>query len=846
MHDKADAHQIRCDDFPTRLAWLIVHRPRVLAVSALLLIAVCVAVVATRPRLDSEVLNLLPQHSESVQALKIFNTEFRQGRELVFALHGEANAVAEFEDYFVEKLRREPWVTRVFTGSPMESREELAALQMLVPQLLLNLEDAAFKSALDSLSPERLAERVQRLRTGLESGSARAEMEASVDPLGIVSKAMQPLSRIYGVEKNQALASDDGTLKVFPVVTNQPSLGQADCKALMAQVEKFQREVRAEWHGSAAPEVLVTGRSAYVAQIGRSMERDVGVTSLISVLAVTALFLIAFRRLVPPLATSLILSLSCFVAFTIGCLIFDNLNMIAIAFCSILLGLGDDFSLLLYNRYLLARVHQESHEQAVATSIREVWKGIAWVALTTGAGFLVLLFSDSSGFAQLGVLIAIGVVLCGVFVIALLFVFIRPQHAHPERPDPLHRAFAYLVKLLLHLPTRFAVPATIAAMAALLFAITPLRTLQFDTNPRSLEPKQIPGAVALRTINEKISAASEPIALLLDSPDASTAHRYWSTLEARLQELVDAGVLASFSSPAALMLSPERLQRHREFLKRADLKTSRDAFARALDESGFEAEAFQSAFALFDELARAAGSTDDRLSLEGRVPHDSSWWFLLDRYHSTRPWLAAAYVRPAHPLTTAEAQDAFETSIRSCGVPVKVTGWTYALQGLVPWAKRELLVFSVAIGTLIVLCLGVAYRQWKPVLVHALSLVVALAATVSLLKLTGTKLNMLNALAFPLVIGVGVDYGMHLLLALKEGDNVFESLSTVLKPVIISAFTTIAGFGALVFARNPALKGLGTVCALGVFSCLITSVFFAVPVMAVISSRRAERERVAT
>jgi predicted RND superfamily exporter protein len=102
---------------------------------------------------------------------------------------------------------------------------------------------------------------------------------------------------------------------------------------------------------------------------------------------------------------------------------------------------------------------------------------------------------------------------------------------------------------------------------------------------------------------------------------------------------------------------------------------------------------------------------------------------------------------------------------------------------------------------------------------------------------------MLNALAFPLIIGVGVDYGMHLLLALKEGRNVFESLSTVLKPVIISAFTTIAGFGALVFARNPALKGLGTVCALGVLSCLITSVFFAVPIMAVISSRRLERAR---
>ena len=51
--------------------------------------------------------------------------------------------------------------------------------------------------------------------------------------------------------------------------------------------------------------------------------------------------------------------------------------MIAIAFCSILAGLGDDFSLLLYNRYLLARTHREDHETAVATAIREVDRKIS-------------------------------------------------------------------------------------------------------------------------------------------------------------------------------------------------------------------------------------------------------------------------------------------------------------------------------------------------------------------------------------------------------------------------------------------------------------------------------------
>jgi predicted RND superfamily exporter protein len=75
---------------------------------------------------------------------------------------------------------------------------------------------------------------------------------------------------------------------------------------------------------------------------------------------------------------------------------------------------------------------------------------------------------------------------------------------------------------------------------------------------------------------------------------------------------------------------------------------------------------------------------------------------------------------------------------------------------------------------------------------------------------------------------------MLLLLTLTEAGDAPEHLRTVVKPLAISGLTTIAGFGALMFALNPALKGLGTVCALGVASCLVTSIFVAVPLMALL------------
>lgn len=814
-----------------RVAYLVVQRPKTLVAVTLIVVGLCFWILSSHQRFDSEVLNLLPKGSPEVQGLKVFNADFRQGRELIFALKGDPNVVADFEEDFVEQLRKEPWVQRVFAGSPMESPEDIAALQGLVPQLLLNLPDEYFRDIVAGLAPTALSDHVRRMRAEIDAGSPKAEKEMEIDPLGVVFKAMRPMAGAYSMEKGQSLTSEDGTLHLIPVVTNQESLGQAECRATMAQVEDFRRRVLADGTGP-KPEILVTGRTPYVAQIASSMEGDVAKTSTISFIVVTVLFFVGFRRLMPPIGTTIILGLSCFVAFAIGCLLFDNLNMVAISFCSILAGLGDDFSLLLYNRYLLARHENEDHQRAIATSIRDVGKGILYVSITTGAGFLALLFSGSSGFAQLGTLIAVGIICCAVLVIVLLFLFIRPKHAHPEREDPLHRMFEALVNWLLRCRRGIGSVGAVVALAALVYAVLPSRPLEFDTNPRSLEPKTIPAAIALRLINERIPAAAEPITMLVTAGDAETLHQRWATLDRHLQSLVERGILQSYSSPAGLMLSPERMAKHQALLReQVNLDESRSAFTTALQEAGFKPESFAAALTLFDQLKSTLTTAPAHLDLTSALPQSSAWWFLLDRYFATRPLLAAAYLKPKVPVQTIDQKLALDKELQASGVPVQITGWSYTMIGLIPWAKSELTLFSAAVGLLIFISMAVAYRKWQPLLVHTLSLVFALAATVALLKLTNTRINMLNALAFPLVLGVGVDYGMHVLLAMLEGKDLTVGLTTVVKPLVISGLTTIAGFGALMFANNPALKGLGTVCTLGVTCCLVTSIFFAVPML---------------
>ena len=79
------------------------------------------------------------------------------------------------------------------------------------------------------------------------------------------------------------------------------------------------------------------------------------------------------------------------------------------------------------------------------------------------------------------------------------------------------------------------------------------------------------------------------------------------------------------------------------------------------------------------------------------------------------------------------------------------------------------------------------------------------------------------------MLGVGVDYGTHIILAAKEQGDALRNISDVLKPIALSGLTTATGFGALILAQNAALSGLGTICAIGVSWCLLASLLIVTP-----------------
>src|SRR4029077_19585854 len=466
--------------------------------------------------------------------------------------------------------------------------------------LLLNLGPAAFDETMSILQPQKIRERLHRLHQQIEAGSPRPEFELRFDPLGLIAPALKPFAESSALEEEQPLTSPDRTMRVFLAVTNQTSISAFECQRLMRQVNAFRPHARDGWEGGPL-EVLVTGRSAYVAEISLSMRYDIVATLLGSILLVGIIFFFGFHRWIPLLGMGFSLLLSCLVALALGLLVFGRLSMVAVGFCAILVGLGVDFAILIFGRYQQARIDGEEYQSAIATSVAKLGRAVFFGALTTAVGFLALILSASMGFSQLGVLIAIGIFFAGLFMCTILFLFIRERQA-PQQHDWVFEIVKKYVRWSVQRPAPMIVVAGGVLLLLSIIGFSPVPPLRFEASVRSLEPKNSRAAQALQAIMSKMPTRWEPVLAIVHARDAQELHDDWQRITAHWTELQQAGKIKGFSTPAALCLSPVWIEKNRERLRTVNLPAARRTLEETLRAEGFSTDSFASAFRLLDDL----------------------------------------------------------------------------------------------------------------------------------------------------------------------------------------------------------------------------------------------------
>jgi predicted RND superfamily exporter protein len=821
---------MRISDF---IAQTITQRRALVWCGVAALTIACTAILVTSLQLDSEIFNVLPGKFSSVRGLKIYDRDFEQTRELTFALVCEPNDVDKLEEFapvFADRLRQQPWCTRVLVGSPMSTPDGIRDLQSIGVPLLLNLEPNAFRETMSVLQPEKIRDRLHRLHQQIEAGSPRPEFELSFDPLGLIAPALKPFAESTIIEQEQPLTSPDRTMRVFLAETNQQSISAFECQRLMREVNKFRAIAAEGWNGGRL-QVLVTGRSAFASEISLSMHYDVLATLLGSVLLVGTIFFVGFRRWLPLLGMAVCLLLSCLVALTLGQLFFGRLSMISVGFCAILVGLGVDFAILTIGRYQQARSDGEPHHQAIATSVAKLGRAVFFGALTTAVGFLALALSGSMAFSQLGALIAIGIFVAGLLMCSILFLFVRERQA-AIRHDWLFESVRKYVHWTVRKPMPMLIFSSVLLLALTAIGFSPIPALHFEASTRSLQPKNISASQALEEIMRTMPVRWEPVLAIVHATDPQELHDYWQKIVAHWRELQAAGKIKGFSTPAALCLSPDWMEKNRRQLSAINFSAARETLEQTLDTEGFSRDSFTSAFRLLDDLQRLTNSNAPLPNWRAQLPKSSSWWFLVDRYFGHDPALTTGFVTTNHPISTHAQSKDLERELGVAGVPMILSGWAYALADLQPWSHHQLLIISALMAIFDISLLALLYRNLRLWLIQVITLAFGIGAMIASMKLLHINLNLLNVLSFRLVLAIGVDYGIYVVLVWQKTREIEHDVAGVVKPVLLAGLTAVSGFGSLALAQNPALTGLGIACAIGIFWSLIATIFFTLPAMA--------------
>ncbi|MEM1409223.1 MAG: MMPL family transporter, partial [Pseudomonadota bacterium] len=148
---------------------------------------------------------------------------------------------------------------------------------------------------------------------------------------------------------------------------------------------------------------------------------------------------------------------------------------------------------------------------------------------------------------------------------------------------------------------------------------------------------------------------------------------------------------------------------------------------------------------------------------------------------------------------------------------------------------RSMVQASVTAAILVSLLVMAVVRSWRILFLLLLPLFFAGSLTTATGTLFGLPYNFANVLVLPLIIGIGIDSGIHLALrAQRTGDALAAVRGPTGRAVVFSALTTIASFGSLVVSEHRGTASMGLLLTVGMGWVLATMLFVLPPLSALL------------
>lgn len=153
-----------------------------------------------------------------------------------------------------------------------------------------------------------------------------------------------------------------------------------------------------------------------------------------------------------------------------------------------------------------------------------------------------------------------------------------------------------------------------------------------------------------------------------------------------------------------------------------------------------------------------------------------------------------------------------------------VTGSPFLNFGLNETVKSDLLKCTFAAVILVSLVVFVSFRNLIRTFAGLLTVFLGIVFTVGLMGVSGIGFNLMTLVVMPLIIGAGIDDGVHLICRWNNaGGDMKKTFSGIATPITATTATSSLAFGSLMLSANPGFRHLGFIVMSGLVFCLVIS-----------------------
>ena len=670
------------------------------------------------------------------------------------------------------------------------------------------------------------------------------------------------LAALFGdsaeAEQEIYITFNHGRLFLVTAHARSEKLNEAAVVRLRELVTETQKEVGGVNTG-------ITGEPVLELDEMNQSQSDTLLATVVSLVIVVLIFIYGYSETGRPIKATVCLIVG--LGYTMGytTLVVGHLNILTITFAPILIGLAIDFGVHLVTRFEEELRHGRTEREAIEKAMVNTGLGIFTGCFTTAGAFFAMGITDFRGIQEMGIISGGGLLICLVPMMTLLPVLLlrgRQNVIDRNLPQAVE-VRARVERLWLDRPVTV-VLVTVALCAA---SVWQFRTIYFDYNLLNMQSAGLPAVVFEKKL---INSASNSVlfgAVVANSLPEATA------LEKRLGALPAVANVRSMSqflgedqteklklirsiktvvaeiefapadrAPVEVAGLSQTLFSLQGYLGAASAEVKKEGDTKLLQQlqevsaaitllrkrifsadagvAAAQLAAFQQA--LLDDLRetfRTIQIQDDREGLRAAdlpAPLRNRFIgrtgkYLLQVYPKDDVWQRGPQAEFVRQLRTVDPD--------ATGTPVQLLEYTTLLKdSYVEAAYYSLIAIAILVY--------VHFRSLACVVLALLPVLIGAVWMGGVMGWRGIPFNPANIMTLPLVVGVGVTNGIHILNRFAEERNPGILAKSTGKAVLVSGLTTIAGFGSLVLAEHQGIASLGFIMAVGTTTCMFAGLTF--------------------